>query len=162
MRSAFFRVMTQRIEAIPYRSRKIGPTGSPKTSVRNYRYTLRDNPEERRSQLYPTSKQTYYTSLFTHKSSIRAVYYKLLKITLNKPQRKIQYWGVYIFASSHSLYLIFNEKEYRGNKPCDFSELVFIIRNKWIRFHPDRIQKLTNSHKTATNAYLRVQTSSLF
>ena len=73
-----------------------------------------------------TSKQTYYISLFTHKSSTRAVCYKLLKMTLNKPQRKIQHWGVYTSATPQSLYLIFNEKEYRTNKPCDC---------RWVNFH---------------------------
>jgi len=72
--TALFWVITQRIVAIPYRRfgttyrshlqgqeiqlffliswpMKIGGTGCPETSVRNYHYTLRNNPEERRSHL---------------------------------------------------------------------------------------------------------------
>jgi hypothetical protein len=34
----------------PYLPLKIGPTGCPETSVRNFHYTLRNNPEDRRCQ----------------------------------------------------------------------------------------------------------------
>jgi hypothetical protein len=30
----------------------MGPRGCPKTSVRNYRYTVHNNPEERSTQVY--------------------------------------------------------------------------------------------------------------
>jgi hypothetical protein len=68
MRSALFWVITQRMAVIPYprfgtnyrsyiqESRsplkflEDGPIGFPETSVRNYRHTLRNIPEECRSQ----------------------------------------------------------------------------------------------------------------
>ena len=68
VRSAFFWVITQRVVLISYRrfgtayrSHSRGsriqklfwmrPSGYPETSVRNYHYLLRKNPEERSSQL---------------------------------------------------------------------------------------------------------------
>jgi hypothetical protein len=62
MRTAFFWATTQLVVVIPFRRfgttyRPKGPIGCPETSVRNYRYSLRNNPEERSSQgtlcLYP-------------------------------------------------------------------------------------------------------------
>ena len=32
---------------------KMGPVGCPETSIRNYDYSLRNDPEERRSHLIP-------------------------------------------------------------------------------------------------------------
>jgi len=61
--TALFWVITQRVEVISYhvsgqtvgpvnfRPLKMGPTGYPEKSVRNYHYSLCNNPEERSSQL---------------------------------------------------------------------------------------------------------------
>jgi hypothetical protein len=60
MRTAHCWVIMQRIAVIPYgrlgttyrysrQGLKMGQTGCPETSVRNYRYLLRNNPEERSS-----------------------------------------------------------------------------------------------------------------
>ena len=68
-RPALFRVVMQRVEVISYRrfgTKNIGPIlavpesdsstltmgriGCPETSVKNYHYSLRNNPEQRRSQ----------------------------------------------------------------------------------------------------------------
>jgi hypothetical protein len=66
IRTALFWVITQRVLVIPYRQPigpifkaqemdswpfKKGPMGCPETSVRNYHYSLRNNPEERSSHL---------------------------------------------------------------------------------------------------------------
>ena len=47
MRTAVLLVITQRVVVIP--SCVSGPIGCPETSVRNYHYSLRNNPEERNS-----------------------------------------------------------------------------------------------------------------
>jgi hypothetical protein len=66
LRTGFFWVFTQRLAVISYRRfgityqsllqgilepPEMEPTGCPETSVRNYRHTLRNNPEERSSHL---------------------------------------------------------------------------------------------------------------
>jgi len=97
-RTALFWVTTQRVVVISYqrfrttyrshaqvqesRTLKMGLIGCPETSVRKYHYSLRNNPEERNSQLLhggslkstkQTSKQTHtrYTTPFavTNKST---------------------------------------------------------------------------------------------
>jgi hypothetical protein len=59
MRTALFWAITQRVVVISYlrlgpifsgpRSLKMGPIGCPETAVRNYHYSLRNDPEERSS-----------------------------------------------------------------------------------------------------------------
>ena len=49
LRSALFWGFTQRIEVIPYRRFRRTYRSSLPGSIRNYHYTLRHNPEERRS-----------------------------------------------------------------------------------------------------------------
>ena len=59
LRTALFWFIAQRVVAIPYQRLetiylshlKIGPIGCSETSVRNYRYSLRNCPEERSSHL---------------------------------------------------------------------------------------------------------------
>jgi hypothetical protein len=59
LRAALFWAITQRVVVIPYRSLgttyrsylKSGPIGCPEMSVRNYHYSLRNNPEECSSHL---------------------------------------------------------------------------------------------------------------
>jgi len=61
MRTALFWAITQRVVAIYYRrfgticrahrGSKMGPTGCPETSVRNYHYSLRNDPDKRSSNL---------------------------------------------------------------------------------------------------------------
>jgi hypothetical protein len=57
MRTALFWVITRRVVVISYRrfgitSRsKVGLIGFPQISVRNYHYSLRNNPEEGNSEL---------------------------------------------------------------------------------------------------------------
>jgi hypothetical protein len=58
MRTALFWVITQRVVVIPYR--RFG-TGCPKTSVRNYHYSLRNNSEECRPQ-----HMNYVSVWFSH------------------------------------------------------------------------------------------------
>ena len=49
VRAAFFWVVTRRVVVIS--CPRFG-TGCPETSVRNYHYTLRNNPEDRNSRVY--------------------------------------------------------------------------------------------------------------
>ena len=50
LRIVLFWVITQRLAVIAYRRfgpiRRVGPTGCPETSVSNYHYSLRNDPEE--------------------------------------------------------------------------------------------------------------------
>ena len=59
-RPASFNIITRRVEIISYRSfgtaYKMRPIGCPETSVRNYHYLLRNNPEERSSYLLSRRK----------------------------------------------------------------------------------------------------------
>ena len=43
---------------------KIGPIGYPETSVRNYHYSLRNNPEERSPLLWSLRNLNYYLCFF--------------------------------------------------------------------------------------------------
>ena len=55
MRTALFWVITQRAVAIPYRcfgTTYLEPTGGPQASVRDYHYSLPNNPEERSSLIH--------------------------------------------------------------------------------------------------------------
>ena len=75
MRTAFFRVITQRVVVIPYISGqtlsssransasrlKMRPIDCPETSARNYHHSLCNNPEERSSHVW-TSFSSYYFS----------------------------------------------------------------------------------------------------
>ena len=64
MRAALFWAITQRVVAIPYRRfgtiyldpRRWNPIGYPETSVRNYHYSLRNDPEEHSSRKYSHSE----------------------------------------------------------------------------------------------------------
>ena len=50
--TALFWVITGRVVIIlDSRTQRVGPIGCPETSVRNYHYLLRNNPEERSSKL---------------------------------------------------------------------------------------------------------------
>jgi len=64
MRAALFWVITQRVMAMPYRRfwttcldpRRWNPIGYPQTPVRNYHYSLRNDPEEYSSRTYSHSE----------------------------------------------------------------------------------------------------------
>jgi hypothetical protein len=57
MVTALFWVITQRPVVIPYRRFRISyPIGCPEKAVRNYHYSLRNDPEERGSQVEPSVK----------------------------------------------------------------------------------------------------------
>jgi hypothetical protein len=55
LRTVLFWVITLRVVVIPVlrvqESSRMGPIGCPEMSVRNYHYSLRNNPEERSSRL---------------------------------------------------------------------------------------------------------------
>ena len=75
MRTAFFWVIAQRVLIISYRgfgttyhshlrrsSLKMGMIGCPETPVRNYLFSLRNNPEERNSQIFLCSVLSKFLS----------------------------------------------------------------------------------------------------
>jgi len=68
LRPVLFWVITQRVVIIFYRrlgSLKMAPIGCPETSVRNYHYSLLNDPEERSSSLLSGgSLKSHTESLF--------------------------------------------------------------------------------------------------
>ena len=80
MRTATFSIITQRVAVISYRrfettyrshlqssriqKMKMGPTGCLETSVRNCHYCVRNNPEERSSQLLRGGSLKLRTELY--------------------------------------------------------------------------------------------------
>jgi len=77
-RTAFFCVVTQRVVVILYRhfrttfrvplqgTLKKGQIGWPETSVRNYNYSLSNNPEERSSELDQFAAHPYFIIALIH------------------------------------------------------------------------------------------------
>jgi len=66
---ALFWVITQRVAVTPYRRFRTASPSHPTTSVRNYHYSLRNNPEERSSHLLrcwslKSCKKKILTTLF--------------------------------------------------------------------------------------------------
>ena len=130
MRSALFRAVTQRVPVIPYRRfgttstpssrvKNTGPIGCPETSVRNYQYSLHNNPEERSSHLlHDRSLKSYSVFMCSVRITEQAAIISLYNInclTLVNFQLDAQNSYLFIYNTFIKIFYMFRAL------PCSFS-----------------------------------------
>jgi hypothetical protein len=128
------------------RSVKMGPIGCPETSVRNYNYSLRNNPEERSSHLLRGESLKSHTfedylkliSTVDRKLARRAEVKNKLSCTITLPHSLIHGWtGTTLSHATRRNNVILTN----GNFPvtnshgiCEHSSLKYRVSNEHLRF----------------------------